>query len=316
MINLLKNDCGRLRSGWWILAFYLTLGALVAPATILASARGVAVSAASQAVLAALATGLCLLLRRERPSSVLGSLRSWRLGVPIGLALGIAIWAVTAAVVWASGSVDWQWIGMSRLSLGHAAAACLAVAAVEELVFRGFAFQRLVEGIGAWPAQILMAAYFVLTHSAGITTAGQVKALAVTNIFIASLLFGATYLSTRSLAIPIALHFALNFVQGPVLGFGISGTGSQGVLRPHLADGAAWWTGGPFGLEASIPGTVMVALALLAVLAWLPRAGLFGGPTAGAAPVPSDGAPVPMPPAHSSFDAARAKPTPDSGDPP
>lgn len=268
MIILLRNKRGRLRNGWWIFTFYVLLGLLVVPTTIYAASRHASVTPAVQAVLAATATGLCLLIRRERPASVLGTPASWRNGVPVGLALGVVIWSVVAATVWASGAVQWHWVGGSFGTMGQAAAACLAVAAVEELLFRGFAFQRLIDGIGPWPAQAVMGAYFVLTHSAGIAIAGCVKGLAMVNVFVASLLFGAAYLRTRSLALPVALHFALNFVQGNVLGFGVSGTSSKGLLEPTLADGATWWTGGAFGLEASIPGTVAVTLVLLAVVSW------------------------------------------------
>jgi membrane protease YdiL (CAAX protease family) len=142
---------------------------------------------------------------------------------------------------------------------------CLAVAVIEELLFRGFPFQRLVAGIGAWPAQLLIAGYFTLTHSHGLATAGGLLSLAAANIFLASLLFGATYLRTRSLAIPIALHFALNFFQGPVLGFGVSGHTSGGWLVPVLDDAPQWWTGGSFGLEASVPGTLAIVAALAAI---------------------------------------------------
>lgn len=142
-----------------------------------------------------------------------------------------------------------------------------------ELIFRGFAFQRLVEGLGAWTAQVLMAGYFVLTHSSAIAAAGELQFLATANIFIASLVFGAAYLRTRSLALPIALHFALNFVQGPLLGFGVSGSQLDSTWVP-IASGSPWITGGVFGLEASIPGTVAMSLLLLAMLARRPRGSL------------------------------------------
>lgn len=268
MVNLLRNRQGRLRNGWWILAFYLILATLVVPATIYASSEHVVVSPAVQAVLVAVATALCLMARRERCSSVIGTAATWKDGVPAGLASGVIIWGNAATAVWATGAVRWSWADGSLVTLVDGALACLAVAVVEELVFRGFAFQRLVDGIGAWPAQVLMGGYFVLTHAAGISTAGELKWLAVANIFIASLVFGAAYLRTRSLAMPIALHFALNFVQGPLLGFGVSGTGSKGLLRPELAPGSTWWTGGAFGLEASIPGTAAIAVALVLLVMW------------------------------------------------
>jgi membrane protease YdiL (CAAX protease family) len=268
MIHLLRDNTGKLRNGWWIAIFFLLLGALVVPATLYASAHGGTVTPAWQAALAFVATVACLTLRRERLSSVVGALPSWRTGVPVGLAWGFAIWTTAAAVLLATGDVQWLAGSDPARALVAGFSDCLAVAVVEELVFRGFVFQRLVAGVGAWPAQLAIAAYFVLTHSAGLAEAGDVRWLATANIFLASLLFGAAYLGTRSLALPIALHFMLNFTQGPLLGFGVSGNRSSGVLVPVFGDAPHWWTGGAFGLEASAVGTLAILVSLVAILAW------------------------------------------------
>jgi membrane protease YdiL (CAAX protease family) len=265
MIRILLDRHRKLRNGWWILIFFLMLGALVVPASLFAAEHGIELDPGLQGVLAALATAACLALRREGPQTVLGPWRSWPRGVLLGLALGAAIWLVTAGMLWATGSVRWTWAGAAT-SLASGALACLGVAVVEELVFRGFVFQRLVAGIGTWPAQIAMAAYFVLTHSQGLAASGDVQPIAMLNIFLAGLMFGAAQLRTRALALTIALHFALNFTQGPLLGFGVSGNAESGLLQPNLDDAPTWWTGGSFGLEASVPGTVLILLALILLL--------------------------------------------------
>ncbi|MGV8932848.1 MAG: CPBP family intramembrane glutamic endopeptidase [Luteimonas sp.] len=268
MINALRNHDGRLRNGWWILLFYLTLGALIVPATIYCSTHGGSVGIWFQAVLAALATAICLRLRGNRHTDVVGTAASWRRGTLVGLIAGSAIWLGTAGVLWATADVTWR-VGVHPLeALFSGALACLSVAVTEELVFRGFPFQRMLDGLGVWPAQILMAAYFVLTHSGGLIGAGDVRAIATVNIFLAGILFGTAYLKTRSLALPIVLHFTLNFVQGSLLGFGVSGTQQESALVVQLGHSPTWWTGGTFGLEASIPGTIAIALALLVMTRW------------------------------------------------
>ncbi|QSQ23174.1 CPBP family intramembrane metalloprotease [Pyxidicoccus parkwayensis] len=279
MIGIFKNSAGRLRNGWWLLIFYFTLGVLVVPATVYASSSGRSVSLAFQALLVVIATSVCLAFRRERIASVLGTAASWKKHVPLGLASGALIWASAAGTVWLIGAVEWEWGGGNARAVIDGLLDCVAVAVVEELMFRGFPFQRLVDGVGAWAAQVLMGLYFVLTHSAGISAAGNLKVLAMANIFAASLLFGTAYLRTRSLALPISLHFALNFVQGPLLGFGVSGNETQGVWMPVLAKGFEWWTGGAFGLEASIPGTAAIILALATALLWRRRT-VAAGPEA------------------------------------
>ena len=267
MIRILLDHHRKLRNGWWILIFCLILGVLVVPATLLADAHGFELTPGVQAALAAVATALCLALRREPPRAVLGASTTWPRGLLLGVVLGAGLWLITAGVLWATGSVTWVWAGTAAL-LVAGAVECLGVAIVEELIFRGFVFQRLIAGSGVWPAQLAMAAYFVLTHANGIASAGDVQSIAMVNLFLAGLMFGAAWLRTRSLALPIALHFALNFTQGPVLGFGVSGNAATGLLHPILSDAPNWWTGGDFGLEASLPGTVMVAVALAGLVFW------------------------------------------------
>jgi hypothetical protein len=84
------------------------------------------------------------------------------------------------------------------------------------------------------------------------------------NIFAASLLFGWAFLRTGSLAMPIGIHWAANVIQGPLLGLGVSGSSTAAVLTPQLVSRQAWWTGGPFGLEANIPS--LVSLIVVVVL--------------------------------------------------
>lgn len=273
MIHPFLGPDRTLRNGWWILSFYLLLAAILVAVTTGMGARDASPGIPLQAMMVAAATAAVIALRRDRPRSVLGTAASWRRGVPSGLAAGFVIWGVAAAALWASADVTWRWneAGLQALRTGFVDA--LAVAVAEELLFRGFPFQRLVAGIGAWPAQIAMGAYFVLTHSAGLAAAGDLQPIATANIFLASLLFGAARLRTHSLAVPVALHFALNFVQGPLLGFGVSGHLSGSLLVPSTGSAPAWWTGGAFGLEASLPGTLAIFAALVAVLAWpRPRA--------------------------------------------
>jgi hypothetical protein len=50
---------------------------------------------------------------------------------------------------------------------------------------------------------------------------------------------------------PIGLHAAWNFTQGPILGVPVSGQPAHGILHAKLL-GSALLSGGEFGLEASV----------------------------------------------------------------
>ena len=115
-----------------------------------------------------------------------------------------------------------------------------------------------------------MAGYFLLTHLNNPGMTGDVKVLASINIFIASLVFGLAFIRTKSLAMPLGLHFLANLMQGGVLGFGVSGTDQSGLLKPIFSEVPIWLTGGQFGLEASILGLVCVVGALILLYMWKP----------------------------------------------
>ena len=99
---------------------------------------------------------------------------------------------------------------------------------------------------------------------------GSIKILASVNIFIASLLFGFAFIKTKSLAMPLGIHFMANWVQGTLLGFGVSGNDELGLLKPQFTMAPEWITGGTFGLEASLFGLVILILITGAFYIWYP----------------------------------------------
>jgi membrane protease YdiL (CAAX protease family) len=277
------NAEGRLRNGWWIAVFFLVLLLLLFPPLAFLRSRNGSVSMGLQAAIAIVATFVCQTLRRRPFAEVTGRLDvRWLRQFGAGLGFGAALMLIPAAVLALLVAIHWSWSGTTLTTITSAVGLFVAVAVTEELIFRGFVFQRLIDGLGEWPAQLLMAGYFVLSHSTGLANAGEVRSLAMVNIFVASLLFGLAYLRTRSLALPIGLHLAANFTQGTILGLGVSGSNQAGLLVPQHV-GALWLTGGSFGLEASLPGLITVIAGALLLFFVAPRA----APSREAAVVPA-----------------------------
>lgn len=261
------NAQHRLRSGWWIALFLLVLAGLLLPLLLNARQDGGGVPIYQQALIVMTASVLCQGLRLQRFSELLGVFdRQWPRQWLVGAAGGAALMLLPALVLAAFGAVDWRLDGEWAARLGPTLALLAAAAVTEELLFRGFLFQRLIEGLGASFAQLLVAALFTLTHSEALPAHGAVRYLALMNIFLASILFGLAYLRTRSLAMPLGLHFAANALQGPILGFGVSGSDQPGLFVPRFHDAPEWVTGGMFGLEASGPG--FACLLGLTALMW------------------------------------------------
>jgi membrane protease YdiL (CAAX protease family) len=282
--KFLFDDAGRLRNGWWALAFVACVVATsmaYTPVSHRLQAMGMSKDwlQAAPVAMVLLATWTCTFLRREPLSSVgLRLNRRWAREFAWGCGIGFAGMALAASLLVALGGVRFE-LDPAR-SLSHMAFGVyvfVSVALLEELLFRGFLFQRLVAGLGAWPALLLLAALFAFAHWGNPGMEGATKVWATIDIAVAAVFLGLAYLRTRSLALPIGLHLGWNWTQGALLGFGVSGTTATGWLHPLFQRMPTWVTGGEFGPEGSLIG-VVVDLATLAVILKWPSAKAEDGP--------------------------------------
>lgn len=140
---------------------------------------------------------------------------------------------------------------------------------LEELSFRGYPFQRLVEAIGPIGAIVVLSILFGAVHLQN-PNAGGVLSLGFLNTIFVGVLFAYAYLRTRTLWLPIGLHFSWNFFLGVVYGLPVSGLRDFSIVVRSVAHGSHRLTGGAYGIEASWPGTLVLLLGFLLV-AWAPK---------------------------------------------
>jgi membrane protease YdiL (CAAX protease family) len=88
--------------------------------------------------------------------------------------------------------------------------------------------------------------------------------LPLVNLFAAGLMLGINYIYTQNLWFGIFLHFGWNFLQGPILGYPVSGISVSSIVQ-QSATGPSFITGGSFGFEGSAIGLVLI----LAVTFWV-----------------------------------------------
>lgn len=139
----------------------------------------------------------------------------------------------------------------------------LVVAATnEEMMFRGYPFQRLVEAIGPVGAVVASSAAFGLVHLAN----PHHTWVSTLNTMLVGVPLAVAYLRTRELWLSIALHFGWNFFQGYGLGLPVSGIVLPAmVFKPEVRE-VAWLTGGNYGPEGSVLATGAIVLATLYLL--------------------------------------------------
>lgn len=125
----------------------------------------------------------------------------------------------------------------------------------EELLFRGYLFQTMVEGTGKIIAVVSFAAFFGLAHSSN----PNVTFFSLVNVALAGVWLSIAYFKTRGLWFPIGLHFSWNFMQNHVFSFPVSGFQmSKYQLGVLVQSGPTWLTGGAFGPEGGALTTLML----------------------------------------------------------
>lgn len=201
------------------------------------------------------------LFERKRPRDAGLGLAGAVPGTARGFLLGALLLTIVTGMIALGGG--YQLLGWAPIPEGTTRAAMLtravliflAVGIFEEVLFRGILFRQLEQAIGTWLAIIASALFFGLGHG-GNPGATWVSSVAIA--IEAGGLLAASYVATRSLWIPIGLHWAWNLFEGPVWGSPVSGF-PLAVLADARFPGPRLLTGGAFGPEASLPAMVLGA---------------------------------------------------------
>lgn len=190
----------------------------------------------------------------------------WKSELAIGVFLGTAMILAVAAVEWGLGLArfTWNFNSAGQVSSGGAYFGLLfAVAATnEELAFRGYPFQRLVDSFGPVAAVGTSSLFFGLVHLGNPSHTW----LSTCNTALVGVPLAVAYLRTRALWLPIGLHFAWNFFQSYVLGLEVSGIQFSGTLLKSDVHGSLLLTGGNYGPEGGVLATGVIVVATLYLL--------------------------------------------------
>ena len=125
-------------------------------------------------------------------------------------------------------------------------------------MMRGFVLGHMLDtGMNKFLALVVSAFLFACLHlgNPGMTH------FSLFNLTLAGILLGVAYIYTRNLWFPISLHLFWNFIQGPILGYDVSGIGEEDtLLKLNISDNTLM-NGGDFGFEASLPCTILMIIA-------------------------------------------------------
>jgi membrane protease YdiL (CAAX protease family) len=190
----------------------------------------------------------------------------WRRELGTGLLLGFFLISVIVGLAAAFGQLRWERAELDGGTVARGFYLLLVIAfaaAAEELAFRGYGFQRLLDSWGAFYAVFFLAVFFAALHSSN----PAATPLSTVNTGLAGVLLALAYLRTRGLWFPIGLHFSWNFSQGFIYGVPISGIPLPPSLLVAQNGEAAWLSGGNYGPEGSVLATGVTVAACF----WLAR---------------------------------------------
>jgi membrane protease YdiL (CAAX protease family) len=193
---------------------------------------------------------------------VKGWLRQFAAGCLLGFVLPII--ALTSVAIWGTTTIDVRLNSHTLALVPVILVVLISGALAEELMFRGYPFQRLEEAIGPFGA---IAVFSVLFGAVHLTNPGA-SALGLLNTVLIGIVLAIAYLRTRALWLPLGLHFGWNATLGLIFGLPVSGLRIFNVVTRASASGPRWLTGGSYGIEASAPGVLAIVVGLLVVWKW------------------------------------------------
>ena len=139
------------------------------------------------------------------------------------------------------------------------------VSITEELLLRGYVLRNFMISFNKYVALVLSSILFALMHGFN----PNIDVFGMTNIFLAGLLLGITYIYTKNLWFPIALHLSWNLFQ-TFLGFNVSGQDAYSVIE-FSSTKHTILNGGSFGFEGSILASIAMIISILGILFYYER---------------------------------------------
>ena len=135
----------------------------------------------------------------------------------------------------------------------------LIVAVVEEVLLRGYVLRNFMVSFNKYVALILSSTIFALLHGFN----PNISWFSLVVIFLAGILLGISYIHTKNLWFPIALHFSWNFFQTH-FGFNVSGLDTYSIIQTRIIENNLL-NGGAFGFEGSIFSVATEIVGIVAI---------------------------------------------------
>jgi membrane protease YdiL (CAAX protease family) len=177
----------------------------------------------------------------------------------IGSLLGIFLVSFASLILYYLRQLEWVDIDFNAENLIVSTGVLAMIAFSEELVFRAYMLRNFMKSFDKWTSLFVSSLAFTLVH---ISNEG-IPAVGIANTFLGGLVLGICFILSRNIWLPAFFHLFWNFIQGPVIGYPVSGFTFSSLLVMQI-NGKSIINGGSYGLEGSLICTLLLCIAFAA----------------------------------------------------
>lgn len=167
--------------------------------------------------------------------------------IKYGLIIGLSIMTISFIILLISSQIVILSIKFNSIDVFFSILTFSCIALSEEILIRGYVLGNLMKCINKYYSLFWSSVIFSLMHAAN----PHITWFSFFELFISGIFLGISYIYTKNLWFPIALHFSWNFFQGTLFGFNVSGMNVYSIIQQkRISDNLI--NGGIFGFEGSI----------------------------------------------------------------
>lgn len=178
----------------------------------------------------------------------------------VGLGMGLLIMGSAYVLFLALGQIRYINFDFDIMDILLSVIVFILVAVTEEVLIRGYVLKNLMVSFNKYVALIISSLLFSFIHGAN----PNIDWLSLVNLFLAGILLGLSYIHTRNLWFPIALHLSWNLFQ-TLFGFNVSGQDFYSLVNFRIIENSLL-NGGEFGFEGSVFCVVAQLVVIIGIM--------------------------------------------------
>ncbi len=182
-----------------------------------------------------------------------------------GLLIGLLIIFGGFAILYATNQIKISKFEVNITEIIYSFLLFVVVAITEELLCRGYILRNLMLSFNKYVALVISAVIFALLHIAN----PNLNILSLIDLFLAGIFLGISYIYTKNLWFPIALHFSWNFFES-LFGFNVSGQNTYSIIHLQINENNIFNVG-EFGFEGSVLSIGFQIIAILLIYVYFEK---------------------------------------------